>query len=103
MAPSSLSTWPRCCERGSAIRVLHQVRKSPPPEDVYNCLQRLSYSGVLILAVVMVLSGLAIYKPVQFHLLTLVFGGESVRDEELSPRSSPQPTTTSRTGANDES
>lgn len=34
----------------------------------------------------MVLSGLAIYKPVQFHLLTLVFGGESVRDEELSPR-----------------
>jgi len=52
-----------------------RIRKSPPPEDFYNGLQRLSYSGVLLLGVVMVLSGLAIYKPVQFHFLTLLFGG----------------------------
>jgi thiosulfate reductase cytochrome b subunit len=52
-----------------------RIRKSPPPEDFYNGLQCLSYSGVLLLGVVMVLSGLAIYKPVQFHFLTLLFGG----------------------------
>jgi thiosulfate reductase cytochrome b subunit len=52
-----------------------RIRKSPPPEDFYNGLQRLSYSGVLLLGVVMVLSGLAIYKPVQFHFLTLLFAG----------------------------
>jgi thiosulfate reductase cytochrome b subunit len=52
-----------------------RIRKSPPPEDFYNGLQRLAYTGVLLLAAVMVSSGLAIYKPVQFHLLTLMFGG----------------------------
>jgi len=52
-----------------------RIRKSPPPEGFYNGLQRLSYSGILLLGVVMVLSGLAIYKPVQFHFLTLLFGG----------------------------
>jgi thiosulfate reductase cytochrome b subunit len=52
-----------------------RIRKSPPAEDFYNGLQRLSYSGVLLLGVMMVLSGLAIYKPVQFHLLTLLFRG----------------------------
>jgi thiosulfate reductase cytochrome b subunit len=55
-----------------------KIRKVPPPEEFYNGLQRLSYSGVLLLGVVMVLSGLAIYKPVQFHLLTLLFGGYDV-------------------------
>jgi len=67
--------------RRDALNAVHQfvyylgIRKSPPPEDFYNGLQRLSYSGVLLLGVLMVLSGLAIYKPVQLHLLTLVFGG----------------------------
>ena len=52
-----------------------RVSKSPPPPDFYNGLQRLAYTGVLLLGVVMVLSGLAIYKPVQFYPLTLIFGG----------------------------
>jgi thiosulfate reductase cytochrome b subunit len=52
-----------------------RIRKSLLPEDFYNGLQRLSYSGVLLLGIIMVLSGLAIYKPVQFHFLTLLFGG----------------------------
>jgi len=52
-----------------------RIRKSPPPEDFYNGLQRLAYTGVLLLGLVMVLSGLAIYKPVQFHPLTVIFGG----------------------------
>ncbi len=63
---------------GNALRQLAYYLRfstSAPPEDFYNGLQRLAYTGVLLLGVVMVLSGLAIYKPVQFHPLTLIFGG----------------------------
>jgi thiosulfate reductase cytochrome b subunit len=52
-----------------------RLSKSPPPPDFYDGLQRLAYSGVIALAAVMVLSGLAIYKPVQLHFLTILFGG----------------------------
>jgi thiosulfate reductase cytochrome b subunit len=52
-----------------------RLRKSPPPEDFYNGLQRIAYTGVLLLGALMILSGLAIYKPVQFHQLTMLFGG----------------------------
>ncbi|MBF6560686.1 MAG: cytochrome b/b6 domain-containing protein [Candidatus Binataceae bacterium] len=52
-----------------------RLRKTPPPEDFYNGLQRLAYTSVVFFGLVMVLSGLAIYKPVQLHFLTLLFGG----------------------------
>jgi thiosulfate reductase cytochrome b subunit len=52
-----------------------RIRRSAPAQDFYNGLQRFAYTGVLLLGVVMVLSGLAIYKPVQFYPLTLIFGG----------------------------
>ena len=42
---------------------------------VYNSVQRLLYLGVILTAVVIVLSGLAIWKPVQLQELTAVFGG----------------------------
>jgi thiosulfate reductase cytochrome b subunit len=42
---------------------------------IYNSLQRLLYAGVLIAGIVIVLSGLSIWKPVQFKYLTLFFGG----------------------------
>jgi thiosulfate reductase cytochrome b subunit len=42
---------------------------------VYNSVQRLLYAGVLLAGVVIVLSGLSIWKPVQFKYLTLLFGG----------------------------
>lgn len=41
----------------------------------YNAVQKLLYIGVLALGVLVVLSGLAIWKPVQFHLLAAVMGG----------------------------
>jgi thiosulfate reductase cytochrome b subunit len=41
----------------------------------YNAVQKLLYLGVLLAAVVIVLSGLSIWKPVQFQWLTAVFGG----------------------------
>lgn len=42
---------------------------------VYNAVQRLLYVGVLAVCVVQVLSGLAIWKPVQFQELVALFGG----------------------------
>jgi thiosulfate reductase cytochrome b subunit len=43
--------------------------------SVYNAVQKLLYLGVLLAGVVIVLSGLAIWKPVQMQELTAVFGG----------------------------
>jgi thiosulfate reductase cytochrome b subunit len=42
---------------------------------VYNAVQRLLYVGVLLAGVVIVLSGLSIWKPVQLKWLTVFFGG----------------------------
>ena len=43
--------------------------------SVYNAVQKLLYLGILGTGVVIVLSGLSIWKPVQFHPLTSFFGG----------------------------
>src|SRR5262249_39079931 len=42
---------------------------------VYNAVQKLLYLGVILAGVGMVLSGLAIWKPVQLQELTALFGG----------------------------
>jgi thiosulfate reductase cytochrome b subunit len=41
----------------------------------YNAVQKLLYSGVILAGIVIVLSGLSIWKPVQFQELTSLFGG----------------------------
>jgi thiosulfate reductase cytochrome b subunit len=41
----------------------------------YNAVQRLLYLGVLAAIGIVVLSGLALWKPVQFRALSLLFGG----------------------------
>ena len=43
--------------------------------SVYNAVQKLLYLGVILAGVVIVLSGLSIWKPVQFQELTTLFGG----------------------------
>jgi thiosulfate reductase cytochrome b subunit len=43
--------------------------------SVYNAVQRLLYLGVILAGIVIVLSGLSIWKPVQFKYLTALFGG----------------------------
>ncbi len=40
---------------------------------VYNAVQKLLYIGVILAAILMVVSGLAIWKPVQFQTLTWLF------------------------------
>jgi thiosulfate reductase cytochrome b subunit len=41
----------------------------------YNQVQKLLYTGIIIVGVVIVLSGLSIWKPVQLQYLTALFGG----------------------------
>jgi thiosulfate reductase cytochrome b subunit len=43
--------------------------------SVYNAVQRLLYAGVIAAGVVIVASGLSIWKPVQFQEVAAVFGG----------------------------
>jgi thiosulfate reductase cytochrome b subunit len=43
--------------------------------SVYNAVQKLLYLGIILTGVVIVLSGLSIWKPVQYQELTFVFGG----------------------------
>jgi thiosulfate reductase cytochrome b subunit len=45
---------------------------------VYNQVQKLLYAGIIVVGILIVLSGLAIWKPVQLQWLTAVFGGYDV-------------------------
>jgi thiosulfate reductase cytochrome b subunit len=44
----------------------------------YNQVQKLLYAGIIIVGVVIVLSGLSIWKPVQLQYLTALFGGYDI-------------------------
>jgi thiosulfate reductase cytochrome b subunit len=44
----------------------------------YNAVQKVLYVGVILTGIVIVLSGLAIWKPVQLQELTALFGGYDV-------------------------
>jgi thiosulfate reductase cytochrome b subunit len=46
--------------------------------SVYNAVQRLLYLGVILAGIVIVLSGLSIWKPVQLKYLTAFFGGYDI-------------------------
>jgi thiosulfate reductase cytochrome b subunit len=41
----------------------------------YNAVQKMLYAGIILVGIVIVLSGLSIWKPVQFQELTAFFGG----------------------------
>src|ERR1700728_975219 len=41
----------------------------------YNYVQKLLYAGIIVVGIVIVLSGLSMWKPVQLQYLTAVFGG----------------------------
>ena len=41
----------------------------------YNQVQKLLYAGIIVVGVIIVLSGLSIWKPVQLQWLTALFGG----------------------------
>ncbi|MGE0491429.1 MAG: cytochrome b/b6 domain-containing protein [Vulcanimicrobiota bacterium] len=70
--------WP---SRGSFKRALlevgHSLRlvKEKPEQGKYNDAQRLAYCGVIVMGVGALLTGLAIYKPVQLGWLRWLLGG----------------------------
>jgi len=57
--------------------VLHDlgIRKQPLPEGKFNHAQRIAYTSVIVLGALMVVTGLAIYKPAQLSWLAALLGG----------------------------
>ncbi len=57
--------------------VLHDlhIKRGLPPQKKYNAAQRIAYTVVLLMGLLMVLTGLAMYKPVQLNWLCFVLGG----------------------------
>ncbi len=60
------------------------IRKYHPPFDKYNAAQRIAYTAIIIMGFGSIVTGLAIYKPVQFGLFTWLCGGyEAARAEHF--------------------
>ncbi len=57
--------------------VLHDlhIKRTAPPQKKYNAAQRIAYTGVIIMGLGSLLTGLSIYKPIQFHSLVALLGG----------------------------
>ena len=57
--------------------LLHDLRikKGLPPQKKYNAAQRIAYTGVMIMGFGSLITGLAIYKPVQLYWLCAALGG----------------------------
>ena len=74
--------WRELVPRRGTLReawnvVLHdlRIRKGPLPRKKFNGAQQIAYTTVILMGAGSLLSGLAIYKPVQFAWLTWLFGG----------------------------
>ena len=52
-----------------------RLRKEHPPQGKHNPLQKGAYSFILVLGALSAATGFAVYKPVQLHWLTSLFGG----------------------------
>ncbi len=63
--------------REAWLVVLHDLRikKGLPPQQKYNAAQRIAYTGVIIMGLGSLLTGLAIYKPAQLYWLCAMLGG----------------------------
>jgi thiosulfate reductase cytochrome b subunit len=54
---------------------LHIRKTAPPIDGKYNAAQRIAYTAIIVMGFGSVISGLAIYKPVQFGWLVWLCGG----------------------------
>ena len=57
--------------------ILHDlhIKKGLPPQKKYNAAQRIAYTGVIALGFGSIVTGLAVYKPVQLYWLCYILGG----------------------------
>ncbi|WP_316824097.1 cytochrome b/b6 domain-containing protein [Pedobacter miscanthi] len=51
------------------------IRKTIPPQKKYNAAQRIAYTAIIVMGIGSVVTGLAIYKPVQFYWICWLCGG----------------------------
>jgi thiosulfate reductase cytochrome b subunit len=56
---------------------LHDLHlsKTAPPQGKFNAAQKIAYSGIILMGFGSIVTGLAIYKPVQFRWITTICGG----------------------------
>jgi thiosulfate reductase cytochrome b subunit len=52
-----------------------RIRKTAPPQNKHKAAQRIAYTAIIIMGIGSVITGLAVYKPVQFYYLTWLCGG----------------------------
>jgi thiosulfate reductase cytochrome b subunit len=57
--------------------LLHDMclSKRPLPQQKFNDAQRIAYTGVVLMGMGSLLTGIAIYKPTQLHIITILLGG----------------------------
>ena len=60
--------------------VLHDLhlRKDPPPKRKFNGAQQIAYTGIIVMGLGSLVTGIAIYKPVQASKFTQLIGGYEV-------------------------
>ena len=51
------------------------IRKSAPPQGRFNGAQKIAYTGIVLMGMGSLITGLAIYKVVQFSWLVTLLGG----------------------------
>lgn len=67
----------RSSVRHAAFTVLHDlhIRREPPPLQKFNGAQQFAYTAIILMGFGSLVTGIAIYKPVQFGWLAAVLGG----------------------------
>ena len=60
---------------GVLLHDLHLRKEAPSQQGRYNAAQRMTYSLIILLGGVALLTGFAIFKPTQLSFLTTMFGG----------------------------
>jgi thiosulfate reductase cytochrome b subunit len=72
--------------REAWLVLLHDlhIKKGLPPQRKYNAAQRIAYTSIIIMGLGSIVTGLSIYKPVQFGWLASLCGGyEAARLEHF--------------------
>lgn len=75
-------SWRELVPRKNSFReawyvLLHDlhIKKGLPPQNKYNAAQRIAYSFIIVMGFGSFVTGLAIYKPIQFYWITWLCGG----------------------------
>lgn len=82
----ALSSSPKKSWKEAWQVLLHDlhIRKTKPPQTKYNGAQRIAYTAIILMGFGSIITGLAIYKPVQFSWLVWICGGyEAARLEHF--------------------